>query len=68
MLPALLAEYKKYGSDAYWCLVLENHFCKSGAAVDIAKKGSPAESARNPINQGIGLLSPGVIDIALLLI
>ena len=37
----LLAAYKKYGSRARLCFIVENQACNKGALVDNMKKGSP---------------------------
>ena len=53
-LPALLAEYRKYGSLALGSFVRENHCCRSGAVAESAKNGRPTvpASARSTHHRG----------------
>src|SRR4051794_29304740 len=46
-LPALLAEYRKYGSSDAACVVRENQVCTSGAEAETTKKGIAVETARS---------------------
>src|SRR5262245_9546316 len=58
MLPTLLAAYRKYGSLADGWPVFENHFCSSGAVVEMTKNGSPNDTTSSSSTPSTWLDSP----------
>ena len=64
-LPALLAEYRKYGSADAACAVRASQFCRSGAVVETTKNGIAVDAIKTESNCNRGCKENDSEDAAL---